>query len=444
MKMRKIVVSGIASIAAIGLFSGCSETTKEKDADVQAVQSDSWKMPAEPITLRVYQLFAALTDAEFQELIVKPIKAKYPNITLNLIRGGGPGTQPDQVVASGDFPDIIFSGTGGILRDLDVFEDLSGLVTKHKMDLNRFKPEVLDTIRESTNGKLTAFPFAINYYALFYNKDIFDKFGVPYPKDSMTWDDATALAKNVTRTDGGIQYRGINPGNPSLLGSQLAAPLYDKNTNKPLVQSDSWQKVYSTLKQMYEIPGNLTDIKYYGGDSRGRFLKERVDAMVNTFGIGMVSGFEEVRVAGNPMNWDMATSPTFKEAPNTSPGLNLHVLGISKASKNKDAAFMVISELMSDANQIQAAKYGKLSGQKNADIQKNFGANLEVLKNKNVNALFTLNAPKPVPYSKFNDSISNTLNVTFEDVLLGKSDINSALSKAHQTAEQTIKLEQSK
>lgn len=441
MHTKKVLLYGLTALAVAGALTGCSGNAKEEKEHAPA---NGWKMTSDPLTLNMYQLYAALTDAEFQELIVKPIKAKYPNITINLIRGGSAGNLPDQMVATGSFPDIILTDMNSKLRELAVFEDLSGLAAKHGTDLNRYKSSALDTIRITNDGKLTSLPFAINFYALFYNKDIFDKFGASYPKDSMTWDDSMELARKVTRLDGGVQYRGFNPGNPSLLGSQLSLPLIDKKTDKPLLESDGWNKVYGTLKQIYEIPGNLTDIKQYGGSVRDRFMKDRLDAMVHTFGMGMVSGFEEQRAAGSPLNWDMVTSPTFKEAPNTSPGLNLHVLGVSNTSKHKDEAFAVISELLTDANQSQAMKYGRLTGLNNAELKKDFGTNLESLKGKNVEALFKLDAPKPIETSKYNDATANTLNTTFIDVLQGNADINTALKKAQQVAEQAISQDKAK
>lgn len=47
-----------------------------------------------------------------------------------------------------------------------------------------------------------------NTEAVFYNKDLFDKFGIDYPTDNMTWDEMYELSKNMTRSDGDIQYYG--------------------------------------------------------------------------------------------------------------------------------------------------------------------------------------------------------------------------------------------
>ncbi|NOU90117.1 extracellular solute-binding protein [Paenibacillus sp. LMG 31460] len=44
---------------------------------------------------------------------------------------------------------------------------------------------------------------------LYYNKDIFDKFGISYPRNGMTWDEVYDLAKKLNRTEDGISYRGF-------------------------------------------------------------------------------------------------------------------------------------------------------------------------------------------------------------------------------------------
>jgi multiple sugar transport system substrate-binding protein len=48
------------------------------------------------------------------------------------------------------------------------------------------------------DGKHYGLPFATNCTALFYNKDILDDAGVPYPDENTTWDEFHEMAKKLT------------------------------------------------------------------------------------------------------------------------------------------------------------------------------------------------------------------------------------------------------
>ena len=79
---------------------------------------------------------------------------------------------------------------------------------------------------------------------MYYNKDLFDRFGVPYPKDGMTWDEVYALAQKVTRTEGGVAYKGFAFQDFYLFtANQLSLSFVDGKTEKSVVNSDGWKKL---------------------------------------------------------------------------------------------------------------------------------------------------------------------------------------------------------
>jgi ABC-type glycerol-3-phosphate transport system substrate-binding protein len=90
--------------------------------------------------------------------------------------------------------------------------DLQPLAKKHGFDFNKFDTKLVDSIKSySDQGQIYYLPYNTLAFALMYNKDIFDKFGVPYPKDNMTWDEAIELGKKLTRTEAGVNYIGLRP-----------------------------------------------------------------------------------------------------------------------------------------------------------------------------------------------------------------------------------------
>lgn len=66
--------------------------------------------------------------------------------------------------------------------------------------------ELLDALK--INGRVYMLPYRKSTWAVYYNKNLFDQFGIPYPEGSWTWEDYTELAKELTRTIDGQKIYG--------------------------------------------------------------------------------------------------------------------------------------------------------------------------------------------------------------------------------------------
>jgi len=107
-------------------------------------------------------------------------------------------------LASGTLPDVVN------LRSFDMFDWYS---RGNLHDISDFlnndpdvKPEdMVDAILQSCvfDGKYYGIPYDASVEVVYYNKDMFDAAGVPYPKDDWTWDDMLAAAKALTNPDDG-------------------------------------------------------------------------------------------------------------------------------------------------------------------------------------------------------------------------------------------------
>jgi multiple sugar transport system substrate-binding protein len=77
-------------------------------------------------------------------------------------------------------------------------------------------------------GAFYAFPYKQEIWCVYYNKDMFDKAGVPYPSGSWTWDDYIATAKKLTDTSKGLYGSFMQPDNPwyILHAMQQTIPFY--------------------------------------------------------------------------------------------------------------------------------------------------------------------------------------------------------------------------
>ena len=111
------------------------------------------------------------------------------------------------MATGGNMPDC-----GMIAEDSAIGMARTGLMSNY--DLYEGQPSrPLDCIIFKDEGKPVAYSTANEILALWYNKELFDKAGVPYPpatlEDAWSWDEFIAVAKQMT-----FDVNGLHPGDP--------------------------------------------------------------------------------------------------------------------------------------------------------------------------------------------------------------------------------------
>lgn len=429
-----IVFAGLCVILVSAGCSGTGEPSGKKGAAEIAVdRAETGKAAAidtTPVTLTLFPS-VGIEDKDINSLMIEPVKKKYPHITIEIIKPGK-GTMIQDLVTSGQTPDLLYTWNGGLptFQAYDLLYDMAPLAQKHNVNLTRFEPVLLDAIKVlSDKGELYALPFAVNFNALYYNKDIFDRFGVSYPKDGMTWEDTVELAKKVSRNDGGVQYRGLDPEAVSRLSKPLGLTYVDYKTEKSVINKDEWKKVYELAHSIYAIPGNQPP-SFLNANAKPAFLKDKNLAMLTTINLFNLA-LEEATNSG--LNWDVAQYPSYKEKPNVYGHVDSNVIAITKTSKSKDQAMRVLEVVTSDEVQLLSAKTtARMSSLKNPEMKKQLGADMPFLKGKRLESIFK-SSPVPAPaYSRFEDSTTNQIVLkSFEDYFKGK-DLNSSLREAEE------------
>jgi multiple sugar transport system substrate-binding protein len=399
---------------------------------------------AKPVELGMYTYNANVTDEDFQALFVEPLKKKYPYITLILVRidlkkGAA------EILNSGSSPDLIYTGnpTIPVFKDLDLPIDLNAMVKKNKLNLSVYDPVIINTIKKyGANGELYGLPFAVNYGVLFANKDIFDKFGVEYPRDLMKWDEVLELSKKLTRSDGGINYKGFSTPNLQFFGEAMSLPYIDPKTERPLLDSDGWKRVFELGQRIFDVPGFREEKKVNFG--RGNYLNDRNLAMIPDFVNGVVPQLETFQKSGKPLNWDMYAMPNFPEFLGKTRYVDTHLLMVAKTSKHPDDAFKVASYISASPEvQMLVSKSGKVTPLKDAAIKKELGKNLETIKGKNINAIIKA-VPAEMPNPTIYDDIIKKELKKAMDKVGNNTDINTALREAVDAAEKSIAAEKQK
>ncbi|WP_158289480.1 ABC transporter substrate-binding protein [Paenibacillus flagellatus] len=428
----------VALLLAVTLaLAGCGKGAGTSDAPSQQ-GGETPKTATEPVTLTA-AIDAVIIDPALEKLIQEELKASRPNITLNIIQPTK-GNTLNELIAAGTVPDLIFTYNGRLstYADRELLRDMTELAKTHQIDLSRFDPQMIDDVRKfSDKGELYGIPYGTNFHALYYNKDIFDKFGVAYPQDGMTWDQVVDLAKKVTRKDGNTQYRGFDPGaGISWIYQPLGIQADDYKTGKSSINNEQWRKVFELVHSFYSIPGNEPGTV----TAADQFLKDKTLAM-----IGYTNLFSQLESAGqNGLNWDVVQYPSYPERPNIYGNASVNVIMVTKTSKHTDEAMQVIRAATSDRVQLESSKQGKVSPLKSETVRAAFGTGLPFLQGKQLQSIFK---SKPVPYplsSPYRSKSESIASKYFKEYDSGSMDVNSALSKAEEEINKMLLEEKAK
>lgn len=392
--------------------------------------------PNKQVELTVYSMLSGTYEG-FMSSEGQYIQQKYPNFKFKFIAPGQGSSLKDVVSAQTPIDIIISTPDVQPIIDVGLDSDISDLVKKYKYDLGRFIPVTIDSMKQITGGKLYGLPGRVSSYTLYYNKDLFDKFGVPYLNDKMTWEDIYDTAKKLTRVDAGVQYFGFSGDIVAMLDMNEKAPQYvDPKTNQATLSNDYWKRIFDRIVPLYTLapgysePNKLTNIT----QTRTMFTKEKNVAItigVNDAGIRAVSEKWD-------MNWDISPFPAFKNSPKEGPQPSTRYYLISSTSKHRDEAFMAITQFVSDDIQKELVKTGATPPLQNIDYINLLGSGIPQLANKNVKALIPPHYGEMNLKNQFYIAARAALISEFDKVIAGQKDVNTALREAEGTANRQI------
>lgn len=219
---------------------------------------DPWAYDGEPATVK---MLIQVGDEEFNRRFKEQVEAEFPEITLELIQGSPPDLNfLQELYASGEIPDIItVNPTRELVVELDSLEPIDDYIEQSGFDLSIFREGVVENLRSRDpmgEGHLYGLPIESIIITMFYNKDIFDLMGEPYPVDGMTWDETLELAKRMTVERDGIQYKGLLLSRSHAIPyTQLGVPSTDPETGEVLfAQHPDTKRFFDLLDELRNIP----------------------------------------------------------------------------------------------------------------------------------------------------------------------------------------------
>jgi len=427
-------------VAAIVLTSACSgeREGKREGAGPDSAQSlEQTPAKREPAEVVFYSNNNDPTES-FDYRFGNTLRKKFPEYTIKYIQSQG--ITLEQMIATNTTFDIFFQSIGNyenFMVPAALEYDMTELIREHKVDLNKFEPTIIDAVRQASGGKMYGLPVFTSNLVLYYNKTLFDKFGVPYPKSDATWEETIATAKKMARSEGGVSYFGMTHSQKHMFRlNPLSIANADLASNAPTINKDErWKTFYRTLFMDPFQDSVVTDYMRTSGkipDIYDFTDKQRV-AMFPYLS-SLIYAWEQQLKA---FNWDIVALPSFSNLPNTGSPSYPTYFGITKTSKSKSAAMEVLKYMVSDEFQMELARKGIMPVLKNDEVLKTFGTE-SPFKDKNLKAVFEKkfapNAPKALYDAKLVD-LYTSYGLKLQK---GELDLNTALRQADEDAVKVI------
>jgi len=244
--LKKRYFGFILILVVLFLVVSCSENdNKEKDANSNednndVVMNDNHADESEEPEEATVSLMVHWDEETFERTFNQHVKKALPHITLTYIHNDG---QIEENFAKGIVPDIVMGSNFSYFKEIGLLRDQMPLIEKHGFDLDLYEEGVIETLKNaSIEGEINALPVFRPGYVVAYNKDIFDAFGVPYPEDHLTWDEAIELGRQLSGERDGRKYHGLWPSRDQL--SQVGATILDPATDEPNILDNDELRIF--------------------------------------------------------------------------------------------------------------------------------------------------------------------------------------------------------
>ncbi|MEV0385876.1 extracellular solute-binding protein [Nonomuraea sp. NPDC050643] len=382
-----------------------------------------------------YKPFEATVDENqqgskvFDEVIGNKLRAAFPGVKIKYATWDLPVRYED-LKKAGVTPDIVLEDPRSrIDRDLEPLGwvgDLTPSLQQAGIDLGTLNKAAVELVRSRSDGGIYGVPIFIDEHVLLYNKKIFDRFRVRYPKAGTTYDEAYKLAKQLTRDEGLDHYKGyMQHPDQYLEFNQLGLYPFQPTTSenpapedvKVDITSDGWKQYVENLYRFLTIPRNefTTVTDFFKGDmSRPGHLAMAVETLSR---LNMYAGRElfiedgdEAAFAEQAKSVDIgvASVPVLKRGSKTVYQPNTRAAFIPPAAPHKDQALQIVKWLVSEEAQTELSRQGIKAVLQTENVVSNFGKSVPELAKLDTSAV----------YWGENASVSNYQNTEFWDLPL--------------------------
>lgn len=267
-----------------------------------------------------------------------------------------------------------------LLRKANKLQNLEEWAARKKTKLtDTVTPGVLDFLRGEDGGQLYGIGPGFHADAMYYNKDLFDRLGIPYPTDGMNWEQTIALADRV------MQDKRLEKGEVGLHIPWLRGPFdllqriagtegltyANAKTGAVTFNSQGWERLFEQVAAAYKrgtfVASWPEARESDGGTYYDQASMEAVDlfkqgkAAITIDGDDLMTNLK----SGKPkFDWGVVTAPARSSDPAVGGELQMYeVFAIPASASHAEEAWEVLSYFMSaHVGQAKAALGGTLGG----------------------------------------------------------------------------------
>ncbi|RKN84576.1 ABC transporter substrate-binding protein [Paenibacillus ginsengarvi] len=225
-------------------------------------------------------------------------------------------------------PDLIF-GLASVqqLSKSGKVMELTPLLKQDNYDLNQLTSAAVEQSRAIGGGRLTNLSPTFNATGLYYNKDMFDRLGIPYPTNRMTWPSLLELAKKAARTENGKQLYGIYT---NYLPFSIVQS-YAKGVGTDYLSADKRKAMYASDAYVSAISVGVDAFKSNAvylppekqvpaTNKKESLLQNKFiagEAAMSIYNTGLIEMMNDAVAQGiAPIKWDVVTGPVKADKPN--------------------------------------------------------------------------------------------------------------------------------
>ena len=226
------------------------------------------------------------------------------------------------------------------------------------------------------DGQLMCLPQNVSSLVVYYNRDLFKRFGVPEPQDDWMWNDFVRTAAALTRDENGLPIQGQDPDAPATTGPVVRPAIYGAgiepllirlapfawsnrgdivdNAERPTRLTLSDPQTLIALRELGALRTGYgvipTDNEVEAEDDETRFSNGRLAMLFDSR-----RAVPSLRAAAK-FDWDVAPLPRFQDAASI-----LHSDGycMTRGSKQKDAAWRFVEFALGREGQEIVARTGR-------------------------------------------------------------------------------------
>lgn len=409
-----------APCMAATVLAGCSAPTGTAPAvypsprQGETIRVSVWDFQNNPYYQQVIDLYEATTGNTVE--VVDIASADYIDQLSIMLTGG----EEIDVIMAKDIPSF------SAMIDRHQLEPLDRYIEESGMDISGFAG-LLDNIR--MDGKLYGLPFRNDYYVLFYNKDIFDRLGVPYPNNDMTWDEYEQLAAQLTVGEGDEKIYGSYLHTWRLLVQDWAI----QDGSHSLVTDD-----YSFMRPYYEqalrMQNETRSVPDYSqlkaGNVHYRSMFHGGQVAMLPMGTWLIGDTIAAINAGqcNIRNWGFVRLPHPAGAESGCTVGATTQIGINTKSLHKEAAFAFIQTICGEQGARILAENGVMPAYSSPDVQEAYRT-ADGFPLGSMDALTYTSIVMETPVHPQSNEIDQILNEEHEKIMTGASTIDEGLAE---------------